>query len=114
MGNLKKCLELELATYESVHKERVDCKINVDPSLIGKSIKDCPQIVPDFLNIQFSAKWIQVKNFTTAIINKHQNSCITYLFYPLTCISDQYRNSPYKISTQHQADIVSDMNKGKY
>ena len=29
-------------------------------------------------------------------------------------MSDQYRNSPYKILTQHQADIVSDMNKGKY
>ena len=29
-------------------------------------------------------------------------------------MSDQYRNSPYEISTQHQADIVSDMNKGKY
>ena len=29
-------------------------------------------------------------------------------------MSDQYRNSPDKISTQHQADIVSDINKGKY
>lgn len=29
-------------------------------------------------------------------------------------MSDQYRNSPYKILTPHQADIVSDMNKGKY
>ena len=29
-------------------------------------------------------------------------------------MSDQYRNSPYKISTQHQADIVSDMSNGKY
>ena len=27
-------------------------------------------------------------------------------------MSDQYRNSPYKISTQHQGDIVSDVNKG--
>ena len=47
-------------------------------------------------------------------MNKHQNSCITYLLNPLTCMSDQYRNFSYKISTQHQADIVSDMNKGKY
>ena len=57
---------------------------------------------------------IKVKNFTTAIINQHQNSCITYLFNPSPCMGDQYRNSPDKISTQHQADIVSDMNKGKY
>ena len=58
--------------------------------------------MPGFLSISLAAKLIQVKNFTTAIINQFQNS--QQLFNPSFCVRDQDRNSPYKISTQHQAD----------